>query len=98
MVKISHCLGVFLVVMDTKFSIVSNSGLYGELTLRGRTLGKKDNWMLNEGVGRANLGRTDRWEMAESKTFQSPPPPVNIIFQISLNLVLDSFYLFLLRL
>lgn len=49
MVKISHCLGVFLVVMDTKFSIVSNSGLYGELTLRGRTLGKKDNWMLNEG-------------------------------------------------
>lgn len=51
MVKISHCLGVFLVVMDTKFSIVSNSGLYGELTLRGRTLGKKDNWMLNEGRG-----------------------------------------------
>lgn len=49
MVKISHCLGFFLVVMDTKFSIVSNSGLYGELTLRGRTLGEKGKWMLNEG-------------------------------------------------
>lgn len=51
-----------------------------------------------KGGGRANLGRTDRWEMAESKTFQSPPPSVNIIFQIGLNLVLDPFHLFLLRL
>lgn len=39
--KISHCLG-FLVVMDTTFSIVSNSGLYGELTLRGRTLERQE--------------------------------------------------------
>lgn len=31
MVKISHCLG-FLVAMDTVFSIVDDSSLYGELT------------------------------------------------------------------
>lgn len=32
----------FLVVMDTVFSIVGNSGLYGELTLRARTLQRQE--------------------------------------------------------
>lgn len=41
MVKSATALS-FLIVMDTVFSILGNSGLYGEHTLRARTLERLD--------------------------------------------------------